>query len=73
MIRNTATDLELNSLLVLADGMSGGNGSRVIEEMEQRRPPLILLENVPGFLTSHGGRDFQEALLTLQYLGCKVA
>jgi DNA (cytosine-5)-methyltransferase 1 len=45
---------------------------RVIEEMEQRRPPLILLENVPGFLTSHGGRDFQEALLALNRLGYAV-
>lgn len=45
---------------------------RVIEEMGQRRPPLIMLENVPGFLTSHGGRDFQEALLALNRLGYAV-
>jgi DNA (cytosine-5)-methyltransferase 1 len=45
---------------------------RVLEEMGARRPPLVLLENVPGFLTSHGGRDFQQALLTLNRLGYEV-
>lgn len=40
----------------------------VIEKME-RRPPLVLLENVTGFLTSHGGRDFTEALKALNDLG----
>jgi DNA mismatch endonuclease Vsr len=29
------------------------------------RPPLILLENVPGFLTSGGGADFENALSPL--------
>lgn len=36
---------------------------------ERRLPPLVLLENVPGFLTSHGGRDFEDALLALNDLG----
>ena len=45
---------------------------RVLEEMGARRPPLVLLENVPGFLTSHSGRDFQQALLTLNRLGYAV-
>jgi DNA (cytosine-5)-methyltransferase 1 len=45
---------------------------RVIEDMEQRKPPLILIENVPGFLTSHGGRDFQQALVALNRLGYAV-
>jgi DNA (cytosine-5)-methyltransferase 1 len=37
-----------------------------------RKPPLVLLENVPGFLTSHGGRDFTEALKALNSLGYSV-
>ncbi len=37
-----------------------------------RKPPLVLLENVPGFLTSHGGADFAKALLTLNELGYEV-
>lgn len=45
---------------------------RILEEMGERRPPLVLLENVSGFLTSHGGRDFQAALLALNRLGYAV-
>ncbi len=36
---------------------------------ERRLPPLVLLENVTGFLTSHGGHDFEDALLALNDLG----
>jgi DNA (cytosine-5)-methyltransferase 1 len=32
----------------------------------------VLLENVTGFLTSHGGRDFEQALLALNRLGYAV-
>lgn len=39
---------------------------------EGRQPPLALLENVTGFLTSHGGRDFESALLALNDLGYAV-
>lgn len=45
---------------------------RVLTEMEHRRPPLILIENVTGFLTSHGGSDFKEALKALNGLGYVV-
>jgi DNA (cytosine-5)-methyltransferase 1 len=45
---------------------------RILDEMGDRRPPLVLLENVAGFLTSHGGRDFQAALLALNRLGYAV-
>ena len=45
---------------------------RILDEMGERRPPLVLLENVAGFLTSHEGRDFQAALLTLNRLGYAV-
>ncbi len=45
---------------------------RILEEMGDRRPAMVLLENVAGFLTSHGGRDFQAALLALNRLGYSV-
>jgi DNA (cytosine-5)-methyltransferase 1 len=44
----------------------------LLDSMRSRRPPLTLLENVPGFLTSHGGRDFEQALLALNRLGYAV-
>jgi DNA (cytosine-5)-methyltransferase 1 len=43
-----------------------------IRGMGQRRPPLVMLENVAGFLTSHGGHDFQHACLALNDLGYAV-
>lgn len=33
---------------------------------------MVLIENVPGFLSSNGGRDFEEALLALNDLGYAV-
>lgn len=45
---------------------------RVLEEMGNRRPPLVLLENVTGFLTSHKGEDFKQAMLALNGLGYAV-
>ena len=46
---------------------------RVLEEMgDERRPPLVLLENVVGFLDSHGGRDFRDVMLSLNELGYLV-
>jgi DNA (cytosine-5)-methyltransferase 1 len=67
--------------LSLAGGRKGLGGKqssaywgfvRILDEMGKRRPPLVLIENVPGFLTSHGGRDFQAALLALNRLGYAV-
>lgn len=60
------------------EGLEGKNSSafwgfiRILERMEQRRPPLVLLENVTGFLTSHDGRDFEDAMLALNDLGYAV-
>jgi DNA (cytosine-5)-methyltransferase 1 len=45
---------------------------RVLREMERRRPRFVLLENVTGFLTSHSGTDFRQALLELNHLGYAV-
>jgi DNA (cytosine-5)-methyltransferase 1 len=43
-----------------------------IKGMGKRRPRFILLENVVGFLTSHDGNDFREALTALNELGYSV-
>ena len=46
--------------------------AKVLREMGDRRPPLVMLENVVGFLTSHGGEDFRAALSALNVLGYAV-
>ena len=66
------------SLAGSRDGLSGKQSSafwgfvKVLEGMGSRRPPLVMLENVPGFLTSNGGLDFRSALLALNDLGYAV-
>ena len=66
------------SLAGAREGLDGAQSSafwgfiRLLEKMRNRRPPLVLLENVTGFLTSHGGKDFNEALLALNRLGYAV-
>lgn len=64
--------------LSIAGGMTGINGehssmfwefTRIIREKGDLKPPLILLENVVGFLMSDGGRDFETAMLELNKLG----
>jgi DNA (cytosine-5)-methyltransferase 1 len=66
------------SLAGMRRGLGGKQSSaywgfvRILDEMGQRRPPIVLLENVTGFLTSHEGRDFQAALLALNRLGYAV-
>ncbi len=69
------TDL---SLAGKREGLSGTQSSafwgfiRILQEMENRRPPLVLLENVDGFLTSHNGKDFSQAMKALNDLGYSV-
>ena len=69
------TDL---SLAGRREGLSGSQSSafwgfvNVLEEMGKRRPPIVLLENVEGFLTSHNGNDLKEALLALNELGYSI-
>jgi DNA (cytosine-5)-methyltransferase 1 len=56
-------------------GLNGRHSStfwalvKLLQGMKSRRPPLVLLENVVGFLSSHGGKDFESALLALNELG----
>lgn len=55
-------------------GLKGSQSSafygfiRVLRDMGKRRPRFVLLENVTGFLSSNGGRDFRSALLELNRL-----
>lgn len=43
--------------------------TRLLGELAERRPPVVLLENVPGFLRSRGGEDFLDAVRALGELG----
>lgn len=69
------TDL---SLAGKRKGLAGSQSSafwgfiQVLEAMGGRKPPIVLLENVEGFLTSHNGQDFKEALEALNSLGYAV-
>jgi DNA (cytosine-5)-methyltransferase 1 len=59
-------------------GLAGQNSGafwgfvNAIKGMGNHRPPLVMLENVPGFLTSHNGNDFSDACLALNQLGYAV-
>ena len=59
-------------------GLAGtGSGAfwgfiKAIDGMGDHKPPLVLLENVSGFLTSKGGADFRDACLALNRLGYGV-
>ncbi len=48
---------------------------RVLAEMGERRPGAVLIENVPSFISSRGGRDLHDALASLNRLGyvCDLA
>lgn len=55
-------------------GQEGGSSmfwefARVVEEMGSARPSVLLLENVLGFASSHGGRDLRGAVTELNRLG----
>jgi DNA (cytosine-5)-methyltransferase 1 len=41
----------------------------VVKRLDERRPRMILLENVSGFLTARGGADFESAVHALAELG----
>ncbi len=44
----------------------------ILQSMGDRKPPLILLENVAGFLTSNNGQDIKDALIALNQIGYAV-
>lgn len=66
------------SLAGSRNGLAGTHSSafwgfiNVLKTMGARRPPLVLLENVAGFLTSNDGNDFRDALVALNDLGYAV-
>ena len=41
----------------------------LMKQMKSKRPPLVLLENVLGLLSSHGGSDFRFIIRELNSLG----
>mgnify|MGYP002344806514 FL=1 len=43
--------------------------ARVLREMAEHSPQVIMLENVPGFATSHQGKDLADAIKALNHLG----
>lgn len=59
-------------------GLAGDQSSafwgfiEILTKMGQRSPPMVLLENVTGFLSSHDGNDFRDALSALNRLGYAV-
>lgn len=66
------TDLSLAGRRV---GLHGSQSSaywgfiKILEDLDSRRPPIILIENVVGFLSSNNGSDLREALKALNDLG----
>jgi DNA (cytosine-5)-methyltransferase 1 len=66
------------SLAGARKGLAGEQSSafwgfvKALKELGSRRPPMVLLENVAGFLTSNNGDDFQDALVALNQLGYAV-
>ena len=56
-------------------GLAGKNSSafwgfiNALKAMANKRPPIVLLENVSGFLTSHDGNDFRDACIALNEIG----
>ncbi|MBX7072779.1 MAG: DNA (cytosine-5-)-methyltransferase [Pirellulales bacterium] len=60
------------------DGLDGQESSAfwglvsILDRLDERRPPLVLLENVVGFLQRNGGRDLETALLALNELDYSV-
>ena len=66
--------------LSIAGSQSGLNGKESsafwglinLLKLIEKRPPLVMLENVVGFLQYNGGQDFETALLALNDLGYDV-
>ncbi len=60
------------------EGLAGKESSafwgliRLVRDLGERAPRIILLENVLGFLMSRRGKDFETALLALNELGYSV-
>lgn len=55
------------------NGPRSGLFYRFAELLEQRRPKVVIIENVGGLFNSNGGRDFGVILQKLQSIGYAVA
>jgi len=65
-------DLSLAGAMRGLDGKQSGSFwgfHRILREMGARRPPILLIENVMGFIYSKGGEDFRSVLQALNDLG----
>ncbi len=66
------------SLAGARKGLNGEKSSalwsfvKLLNEMRYRRPPIVIVENVTGFLTSNAGKDIEAALVTLNDTGYMV-
>lgn len=66
------TDLSLAGNRAGLEGPESGTlwqFTRILGEMGSRRPPLVMLENVPGLITSRGGADLAGLIARLNELG----
>jgi DNA (cytosine-5)-methyltransferase 1 len=66
------TDLSLAGARKGLDGAGSGafwGFVNAVRGMGKRKPSMVFLENVTGFLSSHGGKDFNDACLALNSLG----
>lgn len=66
------------SLAGSREGLDGTHSSafwgfiQALERLGANRPPIVMVENVTGFLSSNKGKDFEQALLALNGLGYRV-
>jgi DNA (cytosine-5)-methyltransferase 1 len=60
-------------------GLNGAQSSlvldflRILDEMDGRAPRTLMIENVMGFLTANGGRDWETVVSGIQTLGYQAA
>jgi len=69
------TDVSLAGDRAGLDGDESGtfwHWTRVLDEMGDDRPPVVVLENVEGLATSHSGEDIAAAVAELNQLGYSV-
>ena len=46
---------------------------RILEDMEERAPRTLMIENVMGFLTANGGRDWETVVCGIHNLGYQTS
>ena len=66
------TDVSLAGARAGLDGKESGlvwEFQRILQEMGSRKPPVVVLENVPGLATSNNGHDLQAAIGNLNGIG----